>query len=142
MRGRQWVKASVAAIIVAILYRYWLITPVLEYLSLNDWRAVASAVSLALGIGWGLCRWNIPTLLIGFVLGTLIGGTWAHAEVPNDVEVSVARAVASHLESFWIDIIILTVTVSIGVFGTTHFRERRARRGRGDNADTSQIEDG
>ena len=36
----------IAAILSGILYHYWLITPVLEYVTFNEWRAVAILAAL------------------------------------------------------------------------------------------------
>jgi len=38
------------------------------------------------------------------------------ARAPSDVTISVSAAFASHLESFWREVIVLTVTVAVGGF--------------------------
>jgi hypothetical protein len=110
------VRTSVIAPLIAVLYRYWLVTPVLQYLSIGRWRLVAIVVAAGIGCVMSLLR--LPTLALSCasVAGLLLGGTWAAWQVPNDVPISVSGAFASHLESFWRQIIILTVATTVGGF--------------------------
>jgi hypothetical protein len=110
------VRTSVIALLIAVLYRYWLVTPVLQYLSIGKWRLVAIVVAAGIGCVMSLLRLPTLTLVYASVAGLLLGGTWAAWQVPKDVPISVSGAFASHLESFWRQIIILTVATTVGGF--------------------------
>ncbi len=120
------VKTSVVTLLSAVLYRYWLVTPVLQYLSFRKWYLVAIVVAAATGCVMSL--WRLPTLALvcASVAGLLSGGTWAAWQAPNDVPISVSGAFESHLESFWRQIIILTVTVTVSGFCCARFVKGRS----------------
>src|SRR5580693_2857809 len=110
------VRTSVIALLVAVLYRYLLVTPVLQYLRIGKWRLVAIVGAAGIGCVMSLLRLPTLTLLCVSVGGLLLGGTWAAWQAPNDVPISVSGAFASHLESFWRQIIILTMATAVGGF--------------------------
>jgi hypothetical protein len=110
------VRTSVIALLIAVLYRCWLVTPVLQYLSIGKWRLVAIVVAAGIGCVMSLLRLPTLTLVCASVAGLLLGGTWVAWQAPNDVPISVSGAFASHLESFWRQIIILTVATTLGGF--------------------------
>jgi hypothetical protein len=110
------VRTSVIALLIAVLYRYWLVTPVLQYLSIGKWRLVAIVVAAGIGCVMSLLRLPTLTLVCASAAGLLLGGTWAAWQAPNDVPISVSGAFASHLESFWRQVIILTVATTVGGF--------------------------
>jgi hypothetical protein len=53
--------------------------------------------------------------------GLLSGGTWAAWRAPGDIPISVGAAFASHLESFWRDVIILTIFATVIAFCCARF---------------------
>jgi hypothetical protein len=110
------VKTSVVALLIAVHYRYWLVTPVLHYMSIGKWYLVAMVVAAATGSVMSLLRLPILALVCASVAGLLLGGTWAAWQVPNDVPISVSGAFESHLKSFWRLLIILTATLTVGGF--------------------------
>jgi hypothetical protein len=59
--GREVTKNLVAVGLIAILYRYWLVAPVLNNLGMNPWRGVAVAVAAA--IGCALSLWGVGPLV-------------------------------------------------------------------------------
>jgi len=120
------VKTSVVTLLIAVLYRYWLVTPVLQYLSIGKWFVVAIMVAAATGYVMSLLR--VPTLALACasVAGLLLGGTWAAWQAPSDIPISVSGAFESHLESFWRQIIILTVTITVGGFCCARFVRGRS----------------
>ena len=127
MPGRSTVvKTSVVTLLIAVLYRYWLVTPVLQYLSIGKWFVVAIMVAAATGYVMSLLR--VPTLALACasVAGLLLGGTWAAWQAPSDIPISVSGAFESHLESFWRQIIILTVTITVGGFCCARFVRGRS----------------
>jgi hypothetical protein len=109
-----FVKTSVVALLIAVLYRYWLVTPVLQYLSIGKWDLVAVVVAAATGCVMSLLRLPTPALVCASVAGLLLGGTWVAWQAPSDVPISVSAAFESHLESFWRQIIIMTFTITVG----------------------------
>lgn len=121
------VKTSVVALLIAVLYRYWLVAPVLQFLTIRQWHAVALGVAAATGCVMSLLR--LPTLAVmsASVAGLVLGGTWTAWRAPNDIRVSVSYAFESHLESFWHQIIILTVTTTVGGLCCARFVRRRSR---------------
>ena len=121
--GLRWlVNALIAAAIFAILYKHWLTTPVLRYVSVGQWRWLALMVAAACGGVLWLWRFSALALSSGAVTGLLLGGTWAEWTAPNDVKISVYHAFASHLESFWLEILRLTVTTTVTAFHTISSR--------------------
>jgi hypothetical protein len=120
-----FVKTSVVALPIAVLYRYWLITPVLQYLSIGKWYLVAIVVAAATGCVMSLLRLPTPALVCASVAGLLFGGTWAAWQAPTDVPISVSGAFESHLASFWRQIIIMTLTIIVGgICGARFLRDR------------------
>jgi len=98
----RWpIHAFIAATIFAVLYRYWLTTPVLQYVTIGRWRLFAIVVATVCGSTLSLLRVSRSALSCGAMAGLLSGGTWATWKSPNDVTISVYAAFASHLESFW-----------------------------------------
>jgi hypothetical protein len=115
--GRRGViNTLITAALISILYRYWLVTPVLKYLSIGQWRLIAVVVAAVSGCVLFQFRFSVLALACGSMAGLLIGGTWAEWRAPNDVTITVSAAFASHLESFWREVIVLTVTVIVGGF--------------------------
>src|SRR5678809_92664 len=108
IRLRDVAGVLIAATLSAILYRFWLITPALEYVTFNEWRAVGVLVTLVVGGVWPLFKWNVSTLVVGFMAGILVGGTWIFWRAQDALPASVGSAFRSHLESFWPDIIMIT----------------------------------
>jgi hypothetical protein len=107
------IRASIAAALFAVPYDYWLTTPVLQYVSIGRWRLLAILVAAACGAALSLLRVSTPALSCGAMAGLLIGGTLAALKAPNDVPISLYGAFASHLESFWREILVLTTTATL-----------------------------
>src|SRR5262249_21378437 len=120
------IHASFAAAILAVLYRYWLVTPALRYISLGRWRLFAVAVAAACGGVLSLLRVSISALSVGAMFGLLLGGTWAAWKFPTDVTISVWGAFASHLESFWRETLMLTFTATLAGFCCPYIAKRSA----------------
>jgi hypothetical protein len=116
--GRRVIKFSIVTIVLMVLYQYWLILPVLQHLSLGQWRLFAIAVAIVVGGLATLSRLPITVLACGAMAGLLAGGTWAAWQAPNDVPVSVIATFLSHLRGFWREIIVLTGSVVVGGYGT------------------------
>jgi len=120
-----------AAAPIAILYRYWLVAPVLQYVSIGRWRFFAIVVAAACGGVWALVRLPVVALACGSLLGLLSGGTWAAWQAPHDVPMSVSTAFASHLEPLWRTVLMLTVTATVSGFccslGMTNLRARKMK---------------
>jgi len=68
---------------------------------------------------------RVIALACGAIAGLLLGGTWAAWRAPSDVPISVGAAFASHLESFWRDVIILTTSATVVAFCCARFAKRR-----------------
>jgi hypothetical protein len=113
---RGGINTLITAALISILYRCWLVTPVLKYFSIGQWRLIAVVVAAASGGALSRLRFSVPALACGSMAGLLIGGTWAAWQAPNDVTIFVSAALASHLESFWREVIVLTLTVIVGGF--------------------------
>ena len=122
----RWaIHASVAAALFAVPYKYWLTTPVLHYLSIGRWRLLAILVAAACGAALSLLRVSTPALSCGAMAGLLIGGTLAAWKAPNDVAISLNGAFASHLESFWREVLVLTTAATLVALACDYFRRRR-----------------
>jgi len=126
-RARWAAHATVVAAIFAVVYRYWLLAPVLQRVSVSHWRLIAIVVAAMCGGGLSLLRVSMSALSCGTIAGLLFGGTWAELKAPNDIRVSVYDAFATHLESFWWEILILTFAASLAAFCCAYLVHRRAR---------------
>jgi hypothetical protein len=122
------IHACITAVIFAVLYRYWLTTPVLHYVSIGRWRILAVVVAAACGVVLSLLRVSTPSLSCGTMAGILVGGTWAAWKAPNDVPLSVYGAFASQLESFWREVLILTFTATFIGLCCAYFTKLRVSR--------------
>ncbi len=124
---REVFGTSITAVLIAILYWCWLVAPVLRYLSTGQWRFLAIVVAAACGGVSALFGLRVPVLACGAMAGLLLGGTWAAWRAPSDVPISVGAAFASHLESFWRDVIILTISATVAAFCSARFAKRRSQ---------------
>jgi hypothetical protein len=109
-------KACVSTAVIAILYRYWLIAPILHYLTINQWRLVAIGMGVACGFSIALFKVPMPALLGASLAGLLIGGTFAAWRAPHDVPVSLVTAINSHLQSFWREVTLLTGAITLSAW--------------------------
>jgi len=121
--AREVAKLLLSVALSAILYRYWLITPVLTHLSPNQWRAIAIVVVVFFSCLWSLAKWNASTLVCGFVVGVVAGGTWTMLPIQHG---SFVGAFKSNLESFGRDMILLTVSAMVGGYCGVRFFIRRS----------------
>jgi hypothetical protein len=128
--GSTVVKTSIITLVIAILYRAWLVTPVLKYLSIGKWFLVAIVVAAAMGCVMSLLRLPTLALMCASVTGLLLGGTWAARRFPNDVPISLSGAFQSHLESFWRQMLVLTLTIAVGGFCCARFLRSHAKSDR------------
>ena len=126
MPRKSTVKTSIVVLLIALLYRHWLVTPVLQYVSIGKWYLVAIVVAAASGCAMSLLRLPALAWVCASMAGLLLGGTWAAWQAPNDVPISVSGAFGSHLESFWRQIIILTVTTTVSGFCFARFVRGRS----------------
>jgi hypothetical protein len=122
---RVFPTAFVAAAVIAILYRYWLIAPVLHYLNVNQWRLIAIVVAAASGCVLSLFRLPMLPLASASLAGLLVGGTYAAWQAPSDARMSVIAAVGSHLQSFWREVTLLTVIITLSALCCARVTTRR-----------------
>lgn len=111
---------AIAAI--AILYRYWFIAPVLQRLTIGQWRLTACAVAAACGVLLAVLRFRLVVLTCALIAGLLLGGTWAMWHTPTDTPISLIAAFTLHLEFCWRDVAMLTVTAWAFGFAYTRLR--------------------
>src|SRR3974390_901353 len=121
IRLRWVIHGSVAAALFAFPSRYWLTTPVLQYVSIGRWRLLAVVSAAACGGVLSLLRLSTSALSCGALAGLLLGGTWAALTAPKHGPVSVYHAFASHLKSFWQHVAILTVFATIAALCCAYF---------------------
>lgn len=125
--GMRWgVHASITAATFAVLYKYWLTTPVLQYVSISSWRLFAIVAAAVCGGVLSLLRVSTPALTCGVVAGLLLG-TWVTWTSPHDVSISVDYAFTSHLQSFWREILSLTLAATLAGLCCAYFIKRHAR---------------
>ena len=123
---REVTFAIVLAGLTSILYRYWLVYPILHYLSLDQWRCAAILLAALIGATCSLVRLPIRAVLAATAVGLLSGGTCAALFFPTDVRVTVFSALTSHLESFWREVIILTIVTTSSSSIVSRFRSLRS----------------
>ena len=122
----RWaIHVFVTTALFAVLYRYWLTTPVLQYVSVTCWRLFAIIVSALCGVVLSLLRVSTPALSCEVMAGLLLGGTWAAWTSPPDVTISVCDAFRSHLESLWQEVFRLAFVATLAAFCCDYFRKRR-----------------
>jgi hypothetical protein len=121
---RVAIAVLVAAVPIAILYRYWLIAPVLQHVSIGQWRFLAVVVAAVCGVLLALLRVPMIALACGALAGLFLGGTWAAFQAPHDVLMTVRDAFLSHLEPFWPTVLLLTVTASVSGFCCSRLARR------------------
>lgn len=127
IRVRWAIHASITAATFAIPYKYWLTTPVLSYVSIGRWRLFAIVAAAVCGGVLSLLRVSTPALSCGVVAGLLLGGTWAVCTSTNDVAISVDYAFTSHLQTFWREILGLTLAATLAGICCAYVTKRRAR---------------
>lgn len=123
---REFTIALIVAALISMLYRYWLVYPILRSLSLGQWRWVAVSVAAAIGATCSLLGLPMRAIVTAAVVGLLSGGTWAALFIPTDVRVTVYSAFASHLESFWREVIILTIVIALSTAFVSRFSRPRS----------------
>lgn len=121
----EFTFALIVAALISILYRYWLICPILRCLSLGPWRLVAVFVAVTIGSASSLLGLPVRALLVAVVAGLLLGGTWAFFLVATDVRVTFRSAGISHLESFWREVIVFTIVIVLSSLFVSRFRRPR-----------------
>ena len=119
----------VAAALIATMYRYWLLAPVLQHVSILRWRLLAFVVAAACGGVLALLRLPVIAMVCESMIGLLMGGTWAAFQGQTDVRMTIVDAFLSHLEPLWPTVILLTVTASISGFCGSRWAGRRAACG-------------
>jgi hypothetical protein len=123
---RNWaIHATITAALFAVPYKFWLTTPVLQNISIGNWRLLA--ISVAVGLGLGLSRMSVatPILSCGATLGLLVGGTIAVWTAPHDVAISVYCAFASHFKSFWREVLVLVATATLAALCSGYLRRHQ-----------------
>jgi hypothetical protein len=115
-------RLCISTVLGAVLYRYWLVTPVLNYLSLDQWRLVAVGVAVLFGILSALGKWNLSTFVSGLMMGLMVGGTWAALPASHG---SVGNAFISNLETFWREMIVCVCAAALGGYFCSLFPKFR-----------------
>jgi hypothetical protein len=123
--ARDVINSVLAAVLVAILYRYWLTVPALLYFSMAAWLCVGVLVFVVYGCAFSFFRLPIQALACSSLVGLLVGGTWGELETPNDVSVLVGEAFRIHLITCWPDIVILTVAAVVTGFCFAYMKHLR-----------------
>jgi hypothetical protein len=60
---KTFVKTSAVALAIAILYRCWLLAPVLHYLTIGKWYLIAIAAAVATGLIMSFLRFSTLALI-------------------------------------------------------------------------------
>lgn len=124
---RQPIQVLIAAAIFAVLYKYWLTAPVLQYFSIPRWRLLAVLIAAVCGAALSLLRFSTTVVSVGAMGGLLLGGTWAAWTAPHDITISVSYAFTSHLELLWREVLRLAFAAILTSFLSGYFAKRRAR---------------
>jgi len=125
--GIRWaIHVSIVAVIFAVLYRFWLIEPVLDRVSVGRWRLFAIVIAAGCGSALCLLRIPVPALSCGALVGLIFGGTWVEWKSPHDVTISLSSAFDSHLEYFGGEIPKLTFAATLAGLCCAYFRGCRS----------------
>ena len=130
IRVREFVLALLLLVATSILYRYWLVFPILQYLSLWQWRTVAIVVAVILGALSSLIGLRTQVAATAITLGLLLGGTWTAYSTQHDVRTSLPLEFMSHLRAFWREVLVLLASAVIsqlcgGLVLSRYARDRR-----------------
>ena len=125
LRRREILGAPLTALLLGILYRYWLVTPGLRYLSAGQWRLLAIVAAAACGGVSATFGLRVIAIAFAAMVGLLLGGAWAAWGFLSDVRISIGAAFVSHLESFWREVIVLVASATVVAFCCTRFAKRR-----------------
>jgi uncharacterized membrane protein len=124
VNGRDVIRLLVAGVLSAALYGFWLTTPVLEYVSQNQWRAFAIVIAALLGILCSMAKWNLSILVARVMTGLLVGGT-AVALPPSHGRIS--NAFKANLELLGGDMIAFTFAAAVSWYCVSCLRNKRRR---------------
>src|SRR5258707_13851652 len=102
MPRKSTVKTSIVVLLIALLYRYWLVTPVLQYVSIGKWYLVAIVVAAASGCAMSLLRLPPLAWVGASMAGPLVTGNLASWKDSN-------KAPDSPCGVFWGDLGSLSV---------------------------------
>jgi hypothetical protein len=128
IRASQLVKPLHIAAVTAVLYWSWLVAPVLDYLAENEWRAPGFCSALIAGILIGFWSFDSFAAACATIIGLLFGGTWTELLIPTDVPISFTTAATAHIKSFWLDVILVTLLVTISASSSSRVAKRRIWR--------------
>jgi hypothetical protein len=125
IRAPQLVKPSGIAAVTAVLYWSWLVVPVLGFLAENESRAVGFCAAIVAGALIGLWSLDSFPAALATIIGLLFCGTWAELLIPTDVPISFITAATAHIKSFWLDVILVTLLVTINASSSARVAKRR-----------------
>ena len=96
---------------------WWLRAPILDTLSIQQWRGIALVVAVAVGAG-GVALTNAWFRINSAVtIGLVVGAAWVEFSIPSDVRVSLIDSVAAAVSNYGVDFIgPLVVAIAVGAF--------------------------
>jgi hypothetical protein len=119
--ARELALAFVLAILIAILYRSWLIHPILKYMTLWQARMLALFVGVILAGTSGLLRLSPRTCTLAFMVGLLAGGTWG-AMFRLLGSPDLLSGFGWHLRFMWREVVVLTLGAAACNLGIARVR--------------------
>lgn len=126
--ARELILTTILAILVGVLYRCWLIYPILQLLTIGQWRLVALLVAVALGMLSALLRIRTYVWTVAVLVALLFGGALTALFLPiHDVRTTFSEQFVSHFNSFWRELAVLTAAATASNLGSTHVLRRRRR---------------
>lgn len=114
--ARASVLAITFCVLIGVLYRYWLIYPILQHLTIAQWRLLATVIVAMIGAISAVLRLGTLTFTPIVAVGLLAGGTWASMSAPHDIRTTLAMDFMSHLEALWGDVLRLIVVGTLSNF--------------------------
>ncbi len=115
----------ILAVLVSMFYRFWLTYPILQNLTVSEWRIVAILAAAIFGAASALAK--LPTYFsVPVILAALFfGGAWAGLSAPRDVPTTFLAEFAGHLRVFWPEVVLLSAVSLICSLCCAHVLQRK-----------------
>jgi len=105
-------------------YRLWLTYPILQNLTVSEWRIVAILAAAIFGAAAALAKlppyFSVPAILVGL----FFGGAWAGLSAPHDVPTTFLAEFVGHLRGFWPEVVLLSEVPLICSLGCARLLQR------------------
>lgn len=115
-------------VLTAVLYRFWLTYPILDKLTMGQWRIAAILAAASFGVFAALLRLPTYMLTAAVAIGLWAGGARAGLGAPRDTPTTFFDESVSHLQIFWREILLLIAVSTVGKFWCDYLLNKNRER--------------